>query len=126
MLLGLSCRYLLLHGVCDVSKKACLNILNKSKSIFIAVGGGTEVGAPYCLYDWPASSLLFQGWCHRDTRARWLLVCARLLSPLTELALQSLYAKPGSHELVLNRRKGFVKIALQVSQLAAYWAAGHQ
>eukprot|EP00887_Chlorella_sp_A99_P004280 scaffold15.g4280.t1 len=59
--------YLLLHGVCDVSKQACLNILGRGRSIFIAVGGGTE----------------------------------------------SLYAKPGAHELVLNRRKGFVKIALQ-------------
>jgi hypothetical protein len=35
--------YLLCHGACDVSKRACLTLLNSGKSIMIAVGGGTEV-----------------------------------------------------------------------------------
>lgn len=59
--------YLLLHGTCCVDKEACLNILNRNKSIFIAIGGGKE----------------------------------------------SLCSKPRSADLVLQRRQGFVKIALQ-------------
>lgn len=59
--------YLLWNGLCDVSKRSCLNLLRRGKSVAIAVGGGTE----------------------------------------------SLYAAPGKHDLVLSRRKGFVKIALR-------------
>lgn len=31
-------------GLCDVSKRSCLNLLRRGKSVAIAVGGGTEVG----------------------------------------------------------------------------------
>ncbi|KAL4857622.1 Diacylglycerol O-acyltransferase 2 [Chlorella vulgaris] len=59
--------YLLLHGVCDVSKHTCLALLGAGKSIMIAVGGGTE----------------------------------------------SLFARPGANQLVLRKRKGFIKVALR-------------
>ncbi|KAL4526931.1 hypothetical protein Ndes2526A_g01348 [Nannochloris sp. 'desiccata'] len=59
--------YLLLLGVCSVSKQAILNILGSGKSVCITVGGGSE----------------------------------------------SLLAAPGKYDLILNRRKGFVRCALQ-------------
>ena len=59
--------YLLLHGVCSVSRDAILTILGAGRSVVIAIGGGTE----------------------------------------------SLLARPGRYDLVLRRRKGFVKIALE-------------
>lgn len=71
--------YLLWHGVCDVSKRSCLTLLGRGKSIFIAVGGGTE----------------------------------------------SLHAKPGAHDLVLRRRRGFVKVALRTgASLVPVYAFG--
>lgn len=59
--------YLLLLGVCDVSRSSCLSILSRGQSVCIAVGGATE----------------------------------------------SLHAKRRTHRIVLRRRRGFVKIALQ-------------
>jgi Diacylglycerol acyltransferase len=59
--------YLLLLGVCSVSKQAILNILNSGKSVCIAIGGGSE----------------------------------------------SLLAAPTRYDLILNRRKGFVRCAVQ-------------
>ncbi|GAB4817360.1 hypothetical protein N2152v2_004406 [Parachlorella kessleri] len=59
--------YLLLHGVCDVSRWSCINLLRSGTSIAIAIGGGSE----------------------------------------------SLYCAPGTHEIILKRRKGFIKVALQ-------------
>ncbi|PSC71000.1 diacylglycerol o-acyltransferase [Micractinium conductrix] len=59
--------YLLLHGVRDVSKRSCLNLLSSGESVMIAVGGATE----------------------------------------------SLYAKPSANDLVLKRRRGFVKVAMR-------------
>lgn len=47
-----------------------------------------------------------------------------LMSPLSMLLccphprLQSLYTAPGTHEIILNRRKGFVKVALLVRRLS--------
>jgi hypothetical protein len=52
--------YLLLHGVCSVSRHACVSLLSRGKSICIAVGGGSE----------------------------------------------SLLARPGEYNLILNRRHG--------------------
>ena len=34
--------YLLLHGMCDVSRRTCQSLLRGGKSIVIAIGGGTE------------------------------------------------------------------------------------
>ena len=59
--------YLLLHGVCSVSKEAILTLLRGGKSVTITVGGGSE----------------------------------------------SLLTRPGHHDLILNRRKGFVRCAVQ-------------
>lgn len=59
--------YLLLHGVCSVSREAILQILQRGKSVFIAIGGGSE----------------------------------------------SLLACPGRYDLILRRRRGFVRCALQ-------------
>ena len=59
--------YLLLLGVCSVSKQAILNLLNTGKSVCIAVGGGSE----------------------------------------------SLLAAPGRYDLILNRRKGFIRCAVE-------------
>eukprot|EP00877_Chromochloris_zofingiensis_P002359 jgi/Chrzof1/12123/Cz06g22030.t1_DGAT2G[v5.2] len=61
--------FLLLHGVCNVSRDACLMVLGQGsgKAILIAPGGAQE----------------------------------------------SLYTEPGTYDLVLDRRKGFVRIALQ-------------
>lgn len=71
--------YLLWHGMCDVSKRSCMTLLSRGKSIFIAVGGGTE----------------------------------------------SLHAKPGANDLVLRRRRGFVKIALRTgASLVPVYAFG--
>ena len=97
--------------------------MRRGKSIAVVVGGGAEV----------------RGWC-RQARRRPLLhscalhaaahrswhvaayVCActpmRCFPQASQRAcnppvLQSLYAKPGSHDLVLRRRKGLVRIALR-------------
>jgi hypothetical protein len=59
--------YLLLLGVCSVSKQAIINILNRGKSVVIAIGGGSE----------------------------------------------SLLSAPTKYDLILNRRKGFVRCAVQ-------------
>jgi 2-acylglycerol O-acyltransferase 2 len=59
--------YLLLHGVCSVSKQAILNILNSGKSVCIAIGGGSE----------------------------------------------SLLVAPTKYDLILNKRKGFVRCAVE-------------
>lgn len=59
--------YLLLHGVCSVSKTAILRMLGKGKSVFIALGGGSE----------------------------------------------SLLASPGKYDLILKRRRGFIRCAVQ-------------
>eukprot|EP00879_Flechtneria_rotunda_P031230 GHRR01034097.1.p1 GENE.GHRR01034097.1~~GHRR01034097.1.p1 ORF type:complete len:270 (+),score=57.66 GHRR01034097.1:214-1023(+) len=61
--------FLLLHGVVDASKTACLMVLGRGsgQAILLAVGGAQE----------------------------------------------SLLAKPGTYDLILNKRKGFVRIALQ-------------
>ncbi len=59
--------YLLLLGVVSVSKQAILTILNRGKSVCIAIGGGSE----------------------------------------------SLLSAPGRYDLILNRRKGFVRCAVQ-------------
>lgn len=41
--------------------------------------------------------------------------------------LQSLYAAPGKHDLVLSRRKGFVKIALRTgASLVPVYCFGEQ
>jgi hypothetical protein len=57
-----------LHAAGDVSRRACLTILSRRKSIAIVIGGGSE----------------------------------------------SLLSRPGTNDLVLKRRQGFVKIALRV------------
>uniref|UniRef100_A0A6S8IM82 Acyltransferase n=1 Tax=Dunaliella tertiolecta TaxID=3047 RepID=A0A6S8IM82_DUNTE len=61
--------FLLLHGVCDVSKKSCLSILSRgpASGIMLAAGGASE----------------------------------------------SLLTQPGCYDLVLAKRKGFVRVALQ-------------
>jgi len=59
--------YLLLHGVCSVSRHAITNLLHLGHTVVIVLGGGSE----------------------------------------------SLLARPGRYDLVLSRRRGFIKVALE-------------
>ena len=97
--------------MCDVSKRACLNLLGAGKSIMIAVGGGTEVGGGVG-EAWGTVARLSQA----DSRNCRFLPCTTngCTCPASLPACpQSLFAKPGANDLVLKRRKGFVKIALR-------------
>jgi hypothetical protein len=103
-------------GVCDVSKRACLNLLGAGKSIMIAVGGGTEVGG-WCVGACVRASVGITPPGLADSRDCTSCLSPPLAAPALPASLpaclQSLFAKPGANDLVLKRRKGFVKIALR-------------